>query len=111
MRHVVETTPLSEPVFFVLASLSRAPRHGYALMKDIQTLSEGRVRLSTGTLYGVLRRLLEDQWIERFDTGDTARDKQSYRITATGSEALRQESIRLNQLARIALPLIGPQEA
>lgn len=102
---------MSEPVFFVLASLSRAPRHGYALMKDIQTLSEGRVRLSTGTLYGVLRRLLEDQWIERFDTGDTARDKQSYRITATGSEALRQESIRLNQLARIALPLIGPQEA
>ena len=111
MQHVVEATPLSEPVFFVLASLTRAPCHGYGLMKDIEVLSESRVKLSTGTLYGVLRRLLEDQWIERFDTGDTARDKQSYRITAAGSEALRQESLRLNQLARIALPLIGFQEA
>ena len=49
MRHV------TEPVLLILTSLADQPRHGYALMKDIQTLSNGRVRLSTGTLYGALR--------------------------------------------------------
>src|ERR1700728_4212550 len=77
MRHVVpetdpmDTTPLTEPVFLVLLSLVQAPRHGYALLRDTETLSGGRVRLSTGTLYGVIHRLLESKWIERFETDDT----------------------------------------
>src|SRR5579863_10044588 len=80
MRHVVsgtdpmETAPLTEPVFLVLLSLAQAPRHGYALLKDTEALSDGRVRLSTGTLYGVIHRLLESEWIERFETEDTSRD-------------------------------------
>ena len=57
--------PLTEPVLLILLSLAEKPRHGYSLMKDIESLSNGRVRLSTGTLYGALRRLLEDLWIER----------------------------------------------
>ena len=60
MRHVMER-PISEPVFLILVSLADKPRHGYALMKDIEALSEGRVRLSTGTLYGAIRRLLEEK--------------------------------------------------
>ena len=44
----------------ILISLADQPRHGYALLKDVEALSGGRVRLSTGTLYGALRRLLED---------------------------------------------------
>ncbi|HTM52353.1 MAG TPA: helix-turn-helix transcriptional regulator [Bryobacteraceae bacterium] len=102
MRHVVEATPISEAVFFILASLAAEPRHGYSLLKDIETLSEGRVRLSTGTLYGALRRLLENEWIERFETADTAREKQTYRLTSLGRRLLRQEAGRLKQLARIA---------
>ena len=42
-------TPLTEPVFLVLLSLAQAPRHGYALLKDTEALSDGRVKLSTGT--------------------------------------------------------------
>jgi DNA-binding PadR family transcriptional regulator len=99
MRHVV-TRPLSEPVFLILASLAEEPRHGYALMKDIEELSEGRVRLSTGTLYGAIRRLLEDGWIERFAQKDTSRDKQAYRLTAAGRGQLKAEVVRMKQLTR-----------
>jgi DNA-binding PadR family transcriptional regulator len=99
MRHVV-TRPLSEPVFLILASLAEKPRHGYALMKDIEELSEGRVRLSTGTLYGAIRRLLEDGWIERFAQKDTSRDKQAYRLTAVGRGQLKSEVVRMKQLTR-----------
>lgn len=102
MRHVAALQPISEPVFFILASLAREPRHGYSLLKDIETLSAGRVRLSTGTLYGALMRLLENECIERFHTSDTSRDKQTYRLTSRGRLLLRQEHERLRELTRIA---------
>ena len=91
---------ISEPVFLILLSLADSPRHGYALLKDIESLSRGRVRLSTGTLYGALRRLLEDGWIARFEQEDTARDKQAYRLTATGRRQLQMELSRMRELTR-----------
>jgi DNA-binding PadR family transcriptional regulator len=108
MRHVEQRhvgageKPLTEPVLLILLSLAERPRHGYALLKDIETLSDERVRLSTGTLYGALRRLLEDQWIERFDQADATRDKQAYRLTAAGRRQLEWEYGRLRQLTRAA---------
>src|SRR5580698_6575279 len=105
MRHVVarpDAKPLSEAVLLILLSLAERPRHGYALMKDIESLSAGRVRLSTGTLYGALRRLLEDQWIQRFEQADTSREKQAYRLTATGRKQLQLELDRMRQLTRAA---------
>lgn len=93
---------MTEPVFLILASLADKPRHGYALMKDIEKISEGRVRLSTGTLYGAIRRLLEDGWIERFAQQDTLRDKQAYRLTAAGRKQLKLEVERIKQLTRAA---------
>jgi DNA-binding PadR family transcriptional regulator len=115
MRHVVEQNddqkPLSEPVVLILLSLSGKPRHGYALMKDIETLSEGRVRVSTGTLYGALRRLLEDGWIERYEQKDTSRDKQAYRLTLAGHSQLAQELDRLKQLMRAATARMRTREA
>src|SRR3984885_2301075 len=105
MRHVVpqaamETKPLSEPVLLILTSLAAHPRHGYALIKDIEMLSGGRVRMSTGTLFGAVRRLLEDGWIERFELEDTSRQKQAYRLTAAGRRQLQIELDRMRQLTR-----------
>lgn len=103
MRHVggrEEGGPLSEAVLLILMSLAAEPRHGYALMKDIETLSQGRVRLSTGTLYGALHRLLQDGWIERFAQEDTSRDKQAYRLTSPGRRQLQAELERMKQLTR-----------
>jgi DNA-binding PadR family transcriptional regulator len=108
---VIETKPLTEPILLILMSLADKPRHGYALMKDIETLSNGRVRLSTGTLYGALRRLLENQWIERFEQEDTSRDKQAYRLTQAGHGQLRLELDRMKQLMRAAAARLRTREA
>lgn len=107
MRHISQaelqkSKPLTEPVVLILASLAREPRHGYALLADVESLSEGRVRLSTGTLYGAIRRLLEDGWIERFQQEDTTRDKQAYRLTGKGKKQLESEIARLRHLAQAA---------
>ena len=110
MRHVV-ARPLTEPVLLILLSLAERPRHGYALMKDIETLSNGRVRLSTGTLYGALRRLLEDDWIEPFAQEDATRDKQAYKLTVAGRKRLEAELDRMKQLTRAAGVRLRAREA
>lgn len=93
---------ISEPVLLILLSLAEQPRHGYAILQDTERMSEGRVRLSTGTLYGALRRLLEDKWIERFEERDSSRGRQAYRLTATGRRNLQMEVARMKQLTRVA---------
>ena len=105
MRHVVrghKQKPFSEPVLLILTSLADEPRHGYALIKDIEDLSGGRVRLSTGTLYGAIRRLVEDGLIEPFDQEDTSRDKQPYRLTGNGRKQLQAELDRMRDLTQKA---------
>ncbi|HTS32194.1 MAG TPA: helix-turn-helix transcriptional regulator [Bryobacteraceae bacterium] len=102
--------PLTEPVLLILLSLADKPQHGYGLMKDIETLSHGRVRLSTGTLYGALRRLLEVSWIERFEQDDTSREKQAYKLTPAGRKQLRAELDRMKQLTRAAAARLKTRE-
>jgi DNA-binding PadR family transcriptional regulator len=111
MRHVTEAPTVTEPVFLILISLAKEPRHGYALLKDIAEISNERVQLSTGTLYGALHRLLKSGCIERFATDDTSRDKQSYRLTPEGLTLLQQEYTRLKQLTRIVSSRLRVKEA
>jgi DNA-binding PadR family transcriptional regulator len=92
-------------------SLVGQPRHGYALIKDIEVLSRHRVRLSTGTLYGALRRLLDEGWIERFEQEDTARDKQAYRLTSEGRRQLELELDRFKELSRAGFTRLRMSEA
>ena len=108
---MTKSKPLTEPVLLILLSLADKPRHGYALIKDIETLSKGRVRLSTGTLFGALRRLLADGWITRFEQEDTTRDKQAYQLTEAGRQQLQQEVERMKQLARAANIRLKASEA
>jgi len=98
----METLPLTEPVLLILLSLAGQPRHGYSILKDVEQMSEGRVLLSTGTLYGALRRLLDDDWIERLEEKDSSRGRQAYRLTARGRKNLRFEVSRLKHLTRLA---------
>ena len=114
MRHVVEQPegrPLTEPVVLILMSLAGQPRHGYALLKDIELLSQGRVRLSTGTLYGALARLLGERWIERFEQEDTSREKQAYRLTSAGRRQLQAELDRMKRLTRAGMARLRVSEA
>ena len=97
--------PLSESTFFILLSLAPGPQHGYAMLKDVETLSAGRLRLSTGTLYGALQRLLEQGWIEPApgdETEDTGRPRKAYRLTGLGRRVADAETARLKGLAATA---------
>jgi DNA-binding PadR family transcriptional regulator len=99
---IMESLPLTEPVLLILLSLAGQPRHGYSILKDVESISDGRVVLSTGTLYGALRRLLDDDWIERFAERESSRGRQAYRLTAQGRRNLQFEVDRMKHLTRLA---------
>lgn len=97
--------PLTETTYFILLSLSPKPKHGYAIMKDVQILSEDRVILSTGTLYGALKRLLDLGWIVRLgdpDAKGNTRDRKVYKLSQHGGRVLQEEIVRLNKLLMAA---------
>ena len=112
--HSQEHNPLSEATLLILLSLSGEPRHGYAIMKDVENMSRGRVHLSTGTLYGALRRLLEDGWIRR--AGDAAPSEQGrvrkvYTLTDLGRRILNTEVARLEMLLTTAHLRLAPGQS
>jgi DNA-binding PadR family transcriptional regulator len=95
------TSPLTEATFFILLSLSPAPKHGYAIMKEVRALSNGRIVFSTGTLYGALRRLLEQDWIKRVadpEPNPTDRERKAYTLTEKGRKVVNAEKERLRSL-------------
>lgn len=97
--------PLTEPTLLILLSLSPGPKHGYAIMKEVEDLSNGRVRLSTGTLYGALKRMLDEDWIVRVDDpepNDTDRERKAYNLTDQGRYLLKAEVDRLQKLVSVA---------
>jgi len=97
--------PLTEVTYFILLSLAPGPRHGYAIMKDVRSLSRERVLLSTGTLYGALKRLLEQGWILRSRDplpNDNGRERKAYRLTDLGRRILEAELERLDSLVSAA---------
>jgi DNA-binding PadR family transcriptional regulator len=108
---MIEFLPLTEPVLLILLSLAEQPRHGYSILKDVEEMSDGRVVLSTGTLYGALRRLLDEEWIERIEEEDTSRGRQAYSLTSRGRKNLQLEVGRMKHLTRLASLRIAAKEA
>jgi len=104
------TEPLTEAAFFILLSLAPKPKHGYAIMKEVASLSQQRVSLSTGTLYGALKRLLEQGWIEPVADADdlepqpveSKRVRKAYTLTDLGRRILQAETLRLQSLVAVA---------
>jgi PadR family transcriptional regulator PadR len=96
--------PLSHQVFEILLSLADQPRHGYAIILDIQERTQGETRLTASTLYAALKRLLETglvtEVVAKVETSDPRR--RYYRITAAGVAAGRAEAARLDALTREA---------
>lgn len=102
---LLKDLPLSESTFLILVSLDDKPKHGYAIMKEVQSLSQGRVTLSTGTLYGAIKRMLKDNWIRRVelvDEEEDARQRKFYALTNRGRRVLGAETARLRELVEIA---------
>jgi DNA-binding PadR family transcriptional regulator len=100
-------TPLTAPVFHILLALADRERHGYAIIKEVEVLTEGKVRLSTGTLYAAIRRLLDGGLIEETEERphpalDDER-RRYYRLTPFGEEVARAEVSRMVHLTGVAL--------
>jgi DNA-binding PadR family transcriptional regulator len=92
-------TPLSSAILFALAD---GASHGYAIIKEIEALTEGEMRPKTGSMYLALHRLLEDGLIiESTVKGDDSR-RRYYKLSDAGREAARAEARRLAQLVRVA---------
>jgi DNA-binding PadR family transcriptional regulator len=91
---------LGPQVFQILLSLADADLHGYAIIGDVRERTGGRMRLTASTLYAVLKRLLDQGWIEELPAPDSRR--RCYRITRLGREAGRTEAARLEALAAMA---------
>lgn len=105
-----QNLPLAEATFFIMLSLMPVPRHGYSIMKAVEEMSQGRVQLSTGTLYGALKRMLEQAWIERYeaaDDNDNGRIRKTYRLTELGRRILNAEIARMDTLVTTARQISG----
>jgi DNA-binding PadR family transcriptional regulator len=95
--------PLSPAMFYVLVALADGQTHGYAILKDVEALTNGSVRLSTGTLYGIMKRLLGEGLIRESGASDREDERRrSYELTAFGREVARAEAARLEETLAIA---------
>lgn len=108
---IIQQLPLTEPTFLILLSLASGTKHGYAIMKDVAQLSNERIKLSTGTLYGALGRLLDQGWIKRVEVDQpTGRQRKAYELSDLGRRILMAESDRLQALSESAqLRLAGSE--
>jgi DNA-binding PadR family transcriptional regulator len=96
-------TTLREPAFLVLTSLAAEPQHGYAVIEDVLRISDGRVRLHTGSLYAVLDRLREAGLIEvEREEIVASRLRRYYRLTGAGAARLATETAQMRRNANEA---------
>jgi PadR family transcriptional regulator len=95
---------LQEPTFLILAALAAEPMHGYSVIQEVATLSDGRVTLRPGTLYGALDRLVEQSLVapDREEIVD-GRLRRYYRLTEEGATVLESEARRLTSNAEAAV--------
>jgi DNA-binding PadR family transcriptional regulator len=94
--------PLTPAEFHVLLALAGGERHGYAILQDIEQRSP-ELRLRTGTLYTVLKRMLDADWIRDSPApkGDDPR-RRYYRLTSLGNAVVKAEARRLESLVALA---------
>jgi DNA-binding PadR family transcriptional regulator len=98
--------PLTPAMFHVLLALAGEDRHGYAILKEVELSTNGKVKLSTGTLYGIIKRLLADGLIgelrSRPAEADDDERRRYYRLTPLGRQIAAAEAQRMDQVLAIA---------
>ena len=101
-----EKVSLTPAMFQVLLALGDGEKHGYAILKDVEQQTGGEVRLSTGTLYAIIKRLVADGIIEECRNRPPAEEddqrRRYYRLTASGREVTVAEAERMEKLIRTA---------
>jgi len=105
-REARRQIPLTAPAYQILLALVDGDAHGYAILKQVESDTDGDLRLGASTLYAALRRLLQAGMIEELDERpapevDDSR-RRYYRLTEFGREVTRLEALRLERANRIA---------
>jgi DNA-binding PadR family transcriptional regulator len=96
--------PLTAPVFHVLLALADEAKHGYAILKEVEERTNGKVQLSSGTLYAIIKRLLNDGLIDEIEDRRAQADERRryYRLTRLGRRVAEAEARRMENLVRTA---------
>jgi DNA-binding PadR family transcriptional regulator len=99
---------MQEATFLILTALAAGSQHGYGIIGDVETISDGRVRLRAGTLYSALDRLRLDGLIQ-VDHEEVVENRlrRYYRLTPAGTKALAAEAARVQSNAATALTRLG----
>ncbi|MBE6608619.1 MAG: PadR family transcriptional regulator [Ruminococcaceae bacterium] len=95
----VNTSALTEAAYYILLSL-QTPLHGYAIMQNIKSITNGRISMGAGTLYGALNALNEKKYIVECKCDDPSR--REYVITEEGKAVLKKEILRLEEMLQNA---------
>lgn len=90
--------PLTPAVLHILLALADGERHGYNIAQEVETLTDGRVAMGPGTLYGSIQRMLANGLLAEVDGDPTDRARRFYRATPLGRRAL---TLELDRLARV----------
>lgn len=102
MRH--SALPLTETTYLILLSLIE-PRHGYAIIKNVEELSDNNVKIAAGTMYGALDNLNKQAWIE--EVASENKRRKVYQITDKGKDVLESEIERLSNLTNLGYQLFN----
>ncbi|WP_321388790.1 PadR family transcriptional regulator [uncultured Enterococcus sp.] len=97
--------PLTETTYYILLSLI-TPLHGYGIINNVTELSNGRVNLAAGTLYGALETLKKKEYIELYKES-SLRKKKEYILTEAGHIALAEDFKRLKELVTVSQEILG----
>src|SRR5690242_4809282 len=94
--------PLSPRAFYLLVALAQEDTHGYALSKRVETMSGGLVKITGGTLYPLIKQMLDDGWIAETTAAPGDPRRRAYRITPRGRRIAQAEAQRLEDVLREA---------
>ncbi len=105
-KKILKFSPLTESTYYILLSL-KEPIHGYGVIKKVEALTVGRLRLAPGTLYGAISTLLENKLIVLFSVDKQSKGKKMYEITTLGKKLLYYEIKRLREMVNNGIEEIG----
>lgn len=103
-KTISKLSPLTEASYYVLLAVQQ-PIHGYGIIKTVDEITEGRLVLAAGTLYGVLQNLEKFKCIELIDSSSISRKKKQYKITTLGTQLLHYEITRLKSMIQHAIEM------
>ena len=104
MSSAQDHIPLTPAVFHILLALAEGPTHGYAIMQEVESLTDGRLQMGPGTLYGSVKRMLKAELIKEAPAPSDETDprRRYYQLTALGESVAQAEARRLSLLVSVA---------